>query len=74
MISKQTKKALAYYNTSVRKVTADDYLVGSNYRNIGDMYFKKCKVSVAAQYYDSTLVKMNPKTREFIHIQKFEKI
>jgi hypothetical protein len=38
------KKALAYYNTSVRKVTADDYLVGSNYRNIGDMYFKN-KVS-----------------------------
>jgi hypothetical protein len=50
------KKALAYYNTSVRKVTADDYLAGSNYRNIGDMYFKN-KVSVAAQYYDSTLVK-----------------
>jgi hypothetical protein len=73
MISKTSKKALAYYNTSVRKVTADDYLVGSNYRNIGDMYFK-IKYPVAAQYYDSTLVKMNPKTREFIHIQKFEKI
>lgn len=67
------KKALAYYNASVRKVIADDYLVGSNYRNIGDMYFKNAKYPVAAQYYDSTLVKMNPKTREFIHIQKVRK-
>jgi hypothetical protein len=74
MITITTKKALAYYNTSVRKVTADDYLVGSNYRNIGDMYLKNAKYPVALQYYDSTLVKMNPKTREFIHIQKFEKI
>jgi len=67
------KQALAYYNTSVRKVIADDYLVASNYRNIGDMYFKNAKYPVAAQYYDSTLVKMNTKTREFIHIQKVRK-
>lgn len=67
------KQALAYYNTSLNKATTDDYLVASNYRNIGNMYFKNAKYPVAAQYYDSTLVKMNPKTREFIHIQKVRK-
>lgn len=64
------KQALSYYNTSLHKATANDYLVASNYRNIGNMYFKNAKYPVAAQYYDSTLVKMKPKTREFIHIQK----
>ena len=67
------KQALAYYNTSLDKATANDYLVASNYRNIGNMYFKNSKYPIAAQYYDSTLVKMNPKTREFIHIQKVRK-
>jgi tetratricopeptide (TPR) repeat protein len=67
------KQALSYYNTSLKKATADVYLVASNYRNIGNMYFKNTKYPIAAQYYDSTLVKMNPKTREFIRIQKVRK-
>jgi tetratricopeptide (TPR) repeat protein len=67
------KQALSYYNISLKKATVDEYLVASNYRNIGDMYFKNTKYPIAAQYYDSTLVKINPKTREFIHIQKVRK-
>lgn len=67
------KQALSFYNTSLQKANTDEYLIASNYRNIGNMYFKNAKYPVAAQYYDSTLVKMNPKTREFIHIQKVRK-
>lgn len=67
------KQALSYYNISLDKTMNDEYLVASNYRNIGNMYFKNAKYPVAAQYYDSTLVKMNPKTREYIHIQKVRK-
>jgi tetratricopeptide (TPR) repeat protein len=67
------KKALNFYNASLKKATADQYLKASNYRNIGNMYFRKAAYPVAAKYYDSTLVNMNLKTREFIHIKKVRK-
>jgi tetratricopeptide (TPR) repeat protein len=67
------KQALDFYNASLSKATTDEYLIASNYRNIGNMYFKNAKYPIAAKYYDSTLVKLNPKTREFIHIQKIRK-
>jgi tetratricopeptide (TPR) repeat protein len=67
------KKALDFYNTSLKKTTADQYLVASNYRNIGNMYFRNAAYPVAAKYYDSTLVNLDIKTREFIHIQKIRK-
>ncbi|WP_441757540.1 MULTISPECIES: type IX secretion system periplasmic lipoprotein PorW/SprE [unclassified Flavobacterium] len=66
-------QALKYYNASLDKVTTDDYLMASNYRNMGNMYFKKASYPIAAKYYDSTLVKLNPKTREYIHINKVRK-
>jgi hypothetical protein len=34
------------------------------------MYFKKCKYPVAAQYYDSTLVKLNPKKQGSLYTFK----
>lgn len=66
-------EALKFYNASLKKVTTNDYLAGSNYRNLGNMYFKNADYVTAAKYYDSTLVKLNPKTREYIHIQKNRK-
>ena len=67
------EKALKHYNASLDKASTDTYLIASDYRNIGNMYFKKASYPMAAKYYDSTLVKMNPKTREFIHIEKVRK-
>ncbi|WP_366185783.1 tetratricopeptide repeat protein [Flavobacterium ovatum] len=67
------KEALHYYNTSIKKAKADQYLVASNYRNIANMYFRKAKYPIAAKYYDSTLIKLNDKNREFIHITKVRK-
>jgi tetratricopeptide (TPR) repeat protein len=67
------KKALDFYNTSLKKSTADQYLVASNYRNIGNMYFRNAAYPMAAKYYDSTLVNLDLKTREFVHIQKIRK-
>lgn len=65
--------ALKFYNASLKKATNNDYLVASDYRNLGNMYFKNADYVTAAKYYDSTLVKLNPKTREYIHIQKNRK-
>jgi tetratricopeptide (TPR) repeat protein len=70
---KQQKSAEEFYNLSLRKAPKDNYLSASNYRNIGNMYFKSANYSSAAKYYDSTLVHLEPKTREYIHIQKIRK-
>lgn len=67
------EKALQYYNASLKKAKTDNYLIASDYRNIGNMHFKNARYPLAAKYYDSTLVKLNPKTREFIHIEKVRK-
>ncbi len=67
------KEALHYYNTSLKKAKSDQYLVASNYRNIANMYFRKAKYPIAAKYYDSTLTKLDEKSREHIHIAKVRK-
>lgn len=64
------KKALDFYNLSLRTDSKDSYLVASNYRNLGNMYFRNAEYPAAAKYYDSTLVKLNDKTREHNKIQK----
>jgi tetratricopeptide (TPR) repeat protein len=65
--------AKEFYQASLKTKSKDPYLVASNYRNLGDMYFKNADYSISAKYYDSTLVKLDTKTREFLHIQKTRK-
>lgn len=65
--------ALKYYYSSLKTASSDPYLTASNYRNLGNMHFKEAKYPIAAKYYDSTLVKLDVKTREFIHIKKVRK-
>jgi tetratricopeptide (TPR) repeat protein len=67
------KEATYFYNKSLKKATTDQYLIASNYRDLGNMHFKNTDYPVAAKYYDSTLVKLDTKTREFIRIQKTRK-
>ena len=65
--------AKKFYNASLKSNSTDNYLIASNYRNLGDMYFKNTDFFMAAKYYDSTLVKLDVKTREYIHIKKVRK-
>ena len=65
--------AKEFYNASLKAHSTDQYLAASDYRNLGDMYFKNTDYSKAAKYYDSTLVKLDIKTREHIHIKKVRK-
>ena len=69
---KQDNDSLAkkYYNKSLRSVTQDNYLVASNYRNLAEINFKDAKYALAGQYYDSTLVRMDARTREHKAIKK----
>jgi tetratricopeptide (TPR) repeat protein len=65
--------AKEFYNASLKSKSTDNYLVASNYRNIGNMHFRNTDYFTAAKYYDSTLVKLDVKTREHIHIKKVRK-
>ena len=63
-------RALSYYQSVLQTKSNDQYLVASTYRNIAEIYFNKANYVYAGMYYDSTLVKLNPGTREFISIKK----
>ena len=69
---KTNNKILAQkeYNLSLKKKTQDTYLIASNYRNLADLYFIESKFVKAGNYYDSTLVQLKPRTREFNLIKK----
>ncbi len=67
---KNSKRAIFFYNKSLRAKSEDQYLLASNYRNLAKIYFDKAKYQTAGQYYDSTLVKLTPRTREYIAIKK----
>lgn len=64
------KEALKYYNKSLRNNSKDKYLVASNYRNIAEINFNNAKYLRAGQYYDSTMVFLNARTKEFKNIKK----
>lgn len=64
------KKAKENYNISLKKKTQDQYLIASNYRNLATIFFNDAKYSTAGKYYDSTLVNLKPRTREFNAIKK----
>lgn len=70
---KDNENALKFYNKSLGRKSTDPYLMASAYRNIGNMYFKNTDYTMAAKYYDSTLTKLDPKTREFTFIEKNRK-
>ena len=67
---KMDDKAIEYYNKSLRRNSKDKYLVASNYRNVADIYFKEARYVNAGKYYDSTLVNLLPRTREYTSIKK----
>ncbi|WP_240034541.1 type IX secretion system periplasmic lipoprotein PorW/SprE [Flavobacterium silvisoli] len=67
---KNYTQAKKYYNISLKKKTQDTYLIASNYRNLADIYFNSAKYATAGKYYDSTLVQLKPRTREFNLIKK----
>ncbi|MGK4566589.1 hypothetical protein [Flavobacterium sp. 3HN19-14] len=65
-----SKQAIKFYNRSLKKKTDDAYLIASNYRNLAKIYFDNAKYQMAGQYYDSTLIHMNTKIREYKAIKK----
>ncbi|MBW4358947.1 tetratricopeptide repeat protein [Flavobacterium taihuense] len=67
------ENALDYYNASLDTKSSDSYLNASNYRNIGNLYFKHTDYISAAKSYDKSLELLDPKTREHLQISKIRK-
>ncbi|RZJ55109.1 MAG: gliding motility protein, partial [Flavobacterium sp.] len=63
-------QAKKYYNKSLRVKGKNRYMTASNYRNIAEIYFKDAKYPAAGMYYDSTMVFLNNRGREFKAIKK----
>jgi len=68
--TEQDNKAIKHYNQSLKHRSNDTYRVASNYRNIAEIHFYNAKYSLAGKYYDSTLVNLDNKTREFRNIKR----
>jgi tetratricopeptide (TPR) repeat protein len=68
--SKNPDRAIHFYNKSLDVQSADAYLTASNYRNLAEIYFDKARYVDAGHYYDSTMVHLEPRSREFKAIEK----
>lgn len=67
---KNFTQAKKYYNRSLKTRSEDQYMAASNYRNLADIYFNDARYVTAGKYYDSTMVQLDPRTREFKAISK----
>ena len=66
----KNRTAEKQYNKSIKAMSQDNYLVSSNYRNIADIYFREAQYKTASKYYDSTLIRLDDRTREYRKIKK----
>lgn len=64
-----SNKAIENYNKSLSKITDNEILRVSNYKNLAEIYYNQKIYEMAGQYYDSAMVNMNPSTREFLAIK-----
>jgi tetratricopeptide (TPR) repeat protein len=68
--SENDSRAEEYYKRSLKYKNENQYLVASNYRNIAELKFDNARYAEAGQYYDSTMTRLNPRSREFKQIRK----
>ncbi len=64
------EQAIKYYNKSLKARTGDTYLQASAYKNLATIYFDKKKYLTAGKYYDSTLVNLIKKNKEYFTFLK----
>lgn len=67
---KDITKAKKYYNASLKNASYDEYLIASNYRNLAEINFNDAKYVTSGKYFDSTMVYLNDKSREYKAISK----
>lgn len=68
--SDSIRLAVNYYNKSLRAPSEDLYLQSLDYETLGNINFDDANFEMAGAYYDSTLQKLDPNSREFRKIQR----
>lgn len=62
--------AIKHYNKSLRNNPKSEYLKSRDYLNLAEIYFDRASYKTAGDYYDSTLVHIDSKEREYRVIKK----
>ena len=62
--------AVKFFNNSLESIVNDDYLETENYQNLADINFENKEYLIAGLYYDSTLTKLERKTKLYRRIKK----
>ena len=65
-----TALATVYYNKSLKAPSKDKFLQSVNYETLGNINFDKAEYRLASKYYDSTLTKIPPNTRDYFFISR----
>ena len=65
-------KSIGFFNKSLEANSSDNYLISRNYLNLAEINFNNKNYFEAGLYYDSTLTKLDQKTREARTIKRRE--
>lgn len=63
-------KAVKNFNYSLRKSRDNNYVKQANYEHLAEIYYGGKDYEKAGVYYDSTMVLMNPNTREYLRVKR----
>ena len=63
-------KAIKDYNMSLKVNKTNEYIKVSNYNKLANIYYQKKQFETAGMYYDSTMVYMNPMSREYVQVKR----
>lgn len=63
-------KAIKDYNMSLKVNKSNDYIKVANYNKLANIYYKQKQFETAGMYYDSTMVFMNPMSREYVQVKR----
>ena len=69
---RQQKDSIAtkFFNRSLESIVNDEYLERVNYQKLADISFNNNEYLIAGLYYDSTLTKLQKKTKLYRQIKK----
>lgn len=63
-------KAVKNFNQSLRRARDNNYVKQANYEHLAEIYYSGKDYEKAGMYYDSTMVLMNPNTREYLRVKR----
>ncbi|UUV22504.1 type IX secretion system periplasmic lipoprotein PorW/SprE [Paenimyroides aestuarii] len=66
----KSDRAIKDYNMSLKVNKNNEYVKVANYNKLANIYYQKKQFETAGMYYDSTMVYMNPMSREYVQVKR----